>query len=134
MSYHTKLPDEQGWYWCRSRHDCWSVAFVSTRDEVVAFFDEDEPFHNPATFNFDAPNVAGVVEWYGPFHCPGGDFGEHSVVPCAELREKARMEGKAIGIQYVDFRACKDELHGSSFTITGLYDREAAMKLIRMHE
>lgn len=130
MGLHLKTPDEQGWYWVKDRDDNWFMAFVDTSAEEVCFWDEQRPFHNPFICDFESTHLGGCIAWYGPFVCPGGDFGGDTVVACEEHHERAKKEKKVIGITHFDFRYCRDEHHGASLTVTGVYTREEAEKRI----
>lgn len=127
MSYSEKTPDEHGWYWVKYYDDRWFMAFVDTGREKAYFFDGSSRYAN---HDLEEVPEDAYTAWYGPFACPGGDFGAVTVVADEELHTKAKAERKAIGIQHFDYRYCVGESHGSSLTVSGLYDREDADRLI----
>ena len=122
----TTLPDEQGWYWCHHQEsDHWCMAFVSTSLETIILFDGFEPSHDEITYQWS--DFEGKDRhWYGPFHCPGTHFGQHTIVMEESLHRKASKSGEVIVVTYADFQHCKDEKHHSSVAIVGKCSREAA--------
>lgn len=120
-------PDEQGWYWVNDPVSGeWQMACVNTFHDTVTFLDGD----NAARINkCDLEDIDGLV-WYGPFACPGGDFGAMTIEKDVELYEKATAEGKAIVIEHVDFRCCNDGQPTAQVTLTSLIGREEAKSLI----
>lgn len=131
MARLTRLPDEQGWYWCHMLDaDVWCMAMVDTANECVTFFDA-ESGSDPTRYEWESGDLTledriGDCEWWGPFTCPGGHFGGMTIVADEELHDRAKAEKKVIGVQHFDFRYCRDEGHGSSLTVSGLYTREEA--------
>lgn len=126
----TSVPDEQGWYWAKDVHGDWRMACVSTCSEKVWLFDEGLEPPCWDAYDLDGFPAGIVVAWYGPFQCPGGDFGGLTVVSDEELHDKAALERKVIGIVHFDYRYCRDEGHGSSITFSGLYTRDEAEERI----
>jgi len=122
----TTLPDDQGWYWCKDNADNWFMAFVDTGEETIAMWDGHDPIQPPLYFDWDSQQSEQIVAWYGPFNCPGGDFGGLTVIASEDDYKNAEKDRKAIGIQHFDYKYCRDEGHGSSLTISGLYDRKEA--------
>lgn len=130
MSLHLKTPDEHGIYWAKSKGQ-WFLVFVDTAQEIVRIFDEDLLCETGYKRELDDLPEGYFSAWYGPFACPGGDFAETTIVASEEDHERAKKEGKAIGITHFDFRHCRgDGYSGASITITGVYDREEANRRI----
>lgn len=122
----TKLPDEQGWYWAESHDGDWYMAFVDTGQERVYMMDGENPMAPDITADFDDAASLGIRRWFGPFQCPGGDFGGHTVVIDAEMLDRAKRERKAIVLLHVDYKFCRDEKHGSSITCSSVVPRVKA--------
>ena len=119
----TTLPDETGWYWAKSPTSEWSMAFVNTDRERVTLFDGIDPTDDQMYFPWDDEEWSGW-DWYGPFNCPGTDFGQHTIVMEEEQHQKAERDGEAILVTYADFLHC-DDMH-SSIAIVGRCSKEEA--------
>jgi len=120
------LPDEQGWYWCHHQEsDRWCMAFVNMNRETVTLFDGVDPRNDQIEYPMDEFENSDR-HWYGPFHCPGTDFGQHTIVMEEALHREASKSGEAIVVTYVDFQHCKDERYHSSIAIVGRCSMEAA--------
>ncbi len=116
------LPDESGWYWFKFVETGeWNVAHIDCERERITVFIDSDPSQvdacSPCEMNSDR-------QWYGPFHCPGTDFGQHTIVVAEEDHQKAERNGEAIVVTYADFRHC-DDLH-SSIAVIGTCSEEQA--------
>ena len=118
------LPDEHGWYWAKSPRDGeWCMAFVNMNRETITLFDGVDPRNDQIEYPMDEFKNSDR-HWYGPFNCPGTDFGQHTIVIEEEQHQKAERDGEAIVVTYADFRHC-DDLH-SSIAIVGRCSEEQA--------
>lgn len=120
-----KLPDEQGWYWAECHDGCWLMAFVDTGREVVILMDGDNPDSPSAHVEFDEIETQKIKRWFGPFQCPGGDFGGSTVVKTVEDYALAKKKKNAIVVVHVDYLHCRAG-HGANITITSVVPREKA--------
>lgn len=134
----TELPDEQGWYWAKLLdNEEWCMAFVDPGKELVFFFsgDGEDHFSGPSRHTWDQRSIErdlGIIQWYGPMTCPGGDFGGPSVIIDEERHLQAALEKKAIVLTYVDFRHCKQDGElGSNITFSAALPRDAAVAYVR---
>jgi len=129
----TKLPDDQGWYWCKILDsEEWCMAFVDTGREQVKIWDADG-LTGPATSEWDEDAIRakfGEIEWYGPITCPGGDFGGPTVVIDEEAHKKAAAEKSVIVLQHFVYAYC-DDRPGSTYTIWGCYEPGVADAMLR---
>ena len=126
-----KLPDDHGMYWANTRHDEWLLAYVDTGSEQVVMFSED---FNPSyrdVYEFDEFPKGLVRAWYGPFACPGGEFGEQTVVAAEEDHQRAKRNKEAIVIVHVDFRYCREDKHGASITSVATMPRDKANEYVK---
>lgn len=119
----TELPDEKGWYWCKLLHnEEWCMAFVDTCEEHVLLFGGDNALSGPSRHKWDQRCLdrdLGVIQWYGPITCPGGDFGGTTVLIDEERHLQAALEKKAIVLTYLDLRYCKEDAGcGSNMTFS----------------
>lgn len=130
MSYHTKTPDEQGMYWIKTRHDEWCLAYLDTNNERVTIFSDEFNSKYRDIYELDELPAGLVRQWYGPFACPGGDFGSQTVVAAEEDHQRAKRNKEAIVIVHVDYRHCKGEKHGASITSVATMPREKAHKYV----
>ena len=125
-----KKPDEQGWFWTKANDTgTWNMAFASTATEMITLFDgfEDQKENTEIPMSdFDFCDR----HWYGPFNCPGGDFGQHTIVIEEGLHEQAELSGEAIVIQHVDFAHCPKADAMGSITITSRRSAVEAKNLI----
>jgi hypothetical protein len=120
------LPDEHGWYWAKSPRDGeWCMAFVNMNRETITLFDGVDPRNDQIEYPMDEFKNSDR-HWYGPFNCPGTDFGQHTIVMEEELHRKAEAECRAMCVTYVDYKYCDDENHHSSIAITELRTRADA--------
>lgn len=126
-----KLPDEQGVYWAEDWHGEWMVAFVDTGKEIVTLFGEDFDPKYRDIYEFDEFPKKLIKAWYGPFACPGGDFGSQTVVATEEDHQRAKRNKEAIVIVHVDYRHCSDEKHRASITSTATMPREEANEYVK---
>ena len=127
------LPDEHGWYWSKSPSDGdWCMAFVNMNRETVTLFDGVAPRNDQIEYPMDEFENSDR-HWYGPFQCPGGDIGQHTLVIDEQLHEEAEASGDAIVLTYVDYQHCDDENHHSSLAITDRCSREQANQFTRRH-
>ena len=123
------LPDEHGWYWSKSPSDGdWCMAFINMNRETVTLFDGVDPRNDQIEYPMDEFENSNR-EWYGPFNCPGTDFGQHTIVMEEKLHSEAIAEGKAMCVTFVDYSHCSDENHRSSIAITELRPRQDADEL-----
>lgn len=120
-----KIPDTEGWYWIMD-NDCeWRMAFVDTSNESVFVLPGDIR-GGCSVSRLAFAEVSERFDWYGPFSCPGGDFGDTTIVPSEDLCRDAAASGKAIVITYANYKFCRDEKHAASIAITQLLSREMA--------
>ena len=129
----TELPDEHGWYWCKLLHnDEWCMAFVDTCEEHVLLFGGENGLSGPSRHKWDQRSLErnlGIIQWYGPITCPGGDFGSTTVIIDEERHLQAALEKKAIVLTYVDLRYCKED-GGSNITFIATVSQEDAKAYI----
>jgi hypothetical protein len=124
------LPDEHGWWWMKAiEDDEWRMAFVNTNRETITLFDGLDPREDQIEYKMDDFDEY-LADWYGPFHCPGTDFGQSTIVTEESHHREAARKGKAIVLQHVDFKHCPDEEHHSNVTVTSLRDRDEAEAII----
>lgn len=131
MSMTENLPDDQGWYWAECADGEWMMAFVDTGNEKVVLYEGEAPEAGELHCGFEQISSCGIKRWFGPFTCPGGDFGGSTVEKDAEHYDRAKKERKAMVVVHVDYRYCRDEGHGSSITVTSTVPREVADKYVR---
>ena len=124
----TTTPDEDGWYWCEDKNGDWMLTFVDMLQERAWLIDETSLMED--WIGLEDVDGYGIVRWFGPLVCPGGDFGGPTVILDAQRHNEAAKEGKAIVLTHVDFKHCPDEKHHSRVTVTALMDREKAEKII----
>jgi len=130
----TTLPDEHGWYWSKSPRDGdWCMAFVNTNRETIILFDGVDPRNDQIEYSMDEFENSNR-EWYGPFNCPGTDFGQHTIVMEEKLHREAITEGKAMCVTFVDYSHCSDENHHASIAITELRPRQDADELCHRNQ
>lgn len=124
------LPDETGWYWAyRVDANEWLMVFVDcgVRERIFVYGGEDGT--GPHRFDYDDEQLTielGRLQWYGKINCPGGDFGNETVIISQEMRALANQERKAIVLTHVDYRHCDDERHGANITSVSVMSREEA--------
>lgn len=122
----TNTPLDSGWYWVENDRGEWfMVCYDADREIMRAAFDADDS---------QSRHPGNIAAWHGPFNCPGGPFGEVTVVPPDETQKLAKAEGKAIVIQHVCYRHCDDEKHGSSVTVVSIMSRDKADDAIRLRD
>jgi hypothetical protein len=46
----------------------------------------------------------GSLEWHGPIYCPGGDFGQETVLLAEETIKAAQEDGAVVVLEHYDFR------------------------------
>ena len=120
-------PDEQGWYWAKMGNGEWAMAFVDTGQEEVTIWNGDHPYEGCRRALYDEPEFPDqqVVAWYGPFNCPGGDFGSPTIVVDEKLHSAAASNCEAIALTYVDYQHCDDGNH-ESIALIGRCSRQEA--------
>lgn len=111
------IPDEHGWYWVKiARTGQWCMAHVHTGAEMVRIYDGNDP-SDPQYEELDEEALVcryGPLDWHGPIHCPGGDFGQDTVLLSEETLRAARKSKAAVVLEDYDFSAC----HGRSESVT----------------
>jgi hypothetical protein len=123
------LPTDEGLYWAKTRHDEWCLAYVDPGNEQVTIFVVDGKHRD--VYDFDELPAGLVKAWYGPFACPGGDFGSQTVVAAEEDHQRAKRNKEAIVIVHVDYRHCSGEKHGASITSVATMPREKADEYVK---
>lgn len=103
------IPDEHGWYWALiTQTGQWCMAHVHTGVEMVRLYDGNDP-SDPQYNDLDEESLVsryGPIEWHGPIHCPGGDFGQHTILVDRDTMLNAQETKTAIVIEHFDFRFC----------------------------
>ena len=107
------------------------MTLVNMDRETITLFDGVEPQRGQSEYpieDFDGSERL----WYGPFHCPGGDFGEHTIGMDVEMHMRATAEKKAMCLTYVDYEHCEEEHYSGSIAITEVRSAADASALISM--
>jgi hypothetical protein len=140
---HTKTPDEQGWYWIEDACGGWSIGCLLTnRDDLVLLLADETPDVpcelTPYTLQADgrwydvgeegySPEPIQPVRWFGPLHCPGGDFHEHVVECDAPTHNDAKAQGKVMVMLVKDYKYCGE--HSYRTIESGLMAQDDADKV-----
>ena len=109
------------------------MAFVNTNRETIILFDGVDPRNDQIEYSMDEFENSNR-EWYGPFNCPGTDFGQHTIVMEEKLHREAIAEGKAMCVTFVDYSHCSDANHHASIAITELRPRQDADELCHRNQ
>lgn len=126
MSRRNTLPDDSGWYWVKTVDEEWKMAYVHTGIERVLFIDGEHPMDFETDSRAFDQDFSDCDWWYGPFECPGGDFGGNTVIVDEDRHEEAEADGSVIVLKHFDFGHCRDEKYHSRFTTTSLVTRDEA--------
>lgn len=86
--YHTKTPDQNGWYWVRFDDGTISMAYWTPEDGKINGHYLHERMMQPVAF---MPEV--VESWIGPLPCPFGEFGDS----CAYFDESQYVSAIEMG-------------------------------------
>jgi len=131
----TTVPNKLGWYWAKGDNGQWYMTFVDTNpdEESIVVWDGNDPVDPvmpPICFDLDSEKAKSFEAWYGPFHCPGTDFGLSTIVLEEVLHQRAERTGEALVLQYVDFQHCHDDQYHSQAWTTSLRSRSEAADVI----
>lgn len=128
------MPDEMAWYWVKDvKAGSWYMAFVDPNRRQVSMWNAGDPameFTIRTVNQKKFTEAFGDCEWHGPINVPGGHFGSETVIPLDEDHIKAKSVGKAIGILHFDFKHCRDTDPCGRITISDLFTRAEARKLM----
>lgn len=123
-------PDEHGWYWVKIVvTGQWCMAHVHTGREQIRMFDGDDPSDPQYISNLDeeqADKRYGPLEWHGPIHCPGGDFGQETVLLSEETLKAAHESKAAVVLEHYDFSECDGDGIAGRVTKVKVVSEDAA--------
>lgn len=89
--YHTKTPEENGWYWVRFDGDDVVMCYWNPEDEVQYLMRADyKPNLYPC---MERDRLQNVKAWIGPLSCPFGEFGDS----CAYFDESQYVSAIEMG-------------------------------------
>lgn len=96
--YHTKTPDENGWYWVKLRYGEIGLCRFDPEDGV----DDTIWMMNTAAMSAFQLAAGDVAAWIGPLPCPFGEFGDSCTYFNESQYASAIEMGEALVVTVVD--------------------------------